>query len=66
VSEKKNILVTIRDQEMDRKSFLKLSGLVILSAIGARSIISILTPESLKKVVDQNQSKGFGSGKYGA
>jgi hypothetical protein len=65
MDEKKNVLQTIKDQEMDRKSFLKMFGLVILSAVGARTIIGLLTPSSIKNENTINP-KGFGSGKYGA
>ena len=67
VSEKKNVLQTIREQEMDRKSFLKMSGLVLLSFFGVGTIIKLLLPvnTSNQNNAQGQSSKGFGSGKYG-
>ena len=65
---KKNIFQTIRDKEMDRKEFLKYSGLVLLGLVGLKSVISILTQtEGKVNLVETRKevSRGFGSGKYG-
>ncbi|MBC7868642.1 hypothetical protein H7X69_00475 [Candidatus Saccharibacteria bacterium] len=66
----KNILQTIRDQEMDRKEFLQYSGLVLLGLVGLKTIISLLAKtddQKLGVVESRSQvTRGFGSGKYGA
>lgn len=50
---------------MDRKDFLKYSGLVLLSVVGFKGIAGLLThPE--KHLGRSNESgRGFGGGKYG-
>jgi hypothetical protein len=52
---------------MDRKAFLKYTGLLLASVVGLRGIISLLTTnEPIQPIVDNKQTaKGFGSGKYG-
>jgi len=64
----KNLVQKIGDQEMDRKAFLKYSGLLLASLVGLRGIISLLTvSEPPQPIIDNKQTaKGFGSGKYGA
>jgi hypothetical protein len=67
VAEKKNVLSAIREREMDRKSFLKMSGLVLLSLVGAKAIVALLSPDSMRSLGNKTEeSRGFGSGKYGA
>ncbi len=65
----KKILQAIGDKEMDRKDFLKYSGLVLVGLVGLRGVIALLTQKeqtnSLTDKTDQS-SRGFGSGKYGA
>jgi hypothetical protein len=63
----KDIIQTIRDKEMDRKDFLKYSGLALLSVVGLKTIATLLTqPEPKKLSESQNKSsRGFGGGKYG-
>jgi len=63
----KDIIQTIRDKEMDRKDFLKYSGLALLSVVGLKTIATLLTqPEPKKLSESQNKSThGFGGGKYG-
>jgi hypothetical protein len=66
---KKDIIQSIKDKEMDRKEFLKYSGLALAALVGFRAVISFLTqPEQRKVIVEKNDStgRGFGSGKYGA
>lgn len=66
---KKNTIQTIKDKEMDRKEFLKYSGIALLSIVGLKGIISLLTPSNERLTissVDKNENRGFGSGKYGA
>lgn len=60
------IVESIKSKEMDRKDFLKYSGLALLSVIGLKTVVNLLsTPEGRKKLADQS-SRGFGGGKYGA
>ena len=64
----KNILQKITEQEMDRKDFLKYSGLVLLGVVGLKSIITVLMPAQEKQLTvepSKNVPHGFGSGKYG-
>ena len=63
----KNLVQKIGEQEMDRKAFLKYTGLLLASVVGLRGIISLLTTnEPIQPIVDNKQTaKGFGSGKYG-
>jgi len=65
---KKNILQVLSDKEMDRKEFLKYSGLVLISLVGLKTIVSILTqPDNKLTIVEPAKvtKSGFGSGKYG-
>lgn len=63
----KNILQNIRDKEMDRKDFLKYSGVVLLAAVGLKGMLTLLSPPETTVVsTATNQKRGFGSGKYGA
>jgi hypothetical protein len=65
----KNILQTISDQEMDRKDFLKYSGLLLLGLVGLKTVASFLSqPDNKLTVIEppKEVSRGFGSGKYGA
>jgi len=66
---KKNIIQTIKDKEMDRKDFLKYSGVALLGIVGFRGIASLLAvPDNkpLNSSAQTNENRGFGSGKYGA
>ncbi len=64
----KNLVQKIGNQEMDRKAFLKYSGLLLASIVGLRGIISLLTvSDPRQSTADDNQTaKGYGGGKYGA
>ncbi|MCX6728291.1 MAG: hypothetical protein NTV39_00775 [Candidatus Saccharibacteria bacterium] len=65
---KKNIFQTIKNKEMDRKDFLKYSGLTLAAVVGLKGIISILSAEESSKIVNnshKDSTHGFGSGKYG-
>lgn len=69
MSKKKNILQTIKDKEMDRKDFLKYSGLTLAAVVGLKGIISIFSEgDDIKTLtaVQKKSTRGFGSGKYGA
>jgi hypothetical protein len=66
---KKNIFQTIKNKEMDRKEFLKYSGLTLAAVVGFRGIISLISENSSNKVINntpKESSRGFGGGKYGA
>lgn len=63
----KNIIKAISEKEMDRKDFLKYSGVVLLSVIGLKGVVSLIN--QVDKPVSTTQTpgpRGFGSGKYGA
>jgi hypothetical protein len=66
----KDTIQSIGDKEMDRKDFLKYSGLVLLSVIGLKTITNILIQPDAKKTLTVNTGnknpRGFGDGKYGA
>jgi hypothetical protein len=49
----------ILNQEMDRKKFLSLIGIGIISVFGIPTILGVLSPDQ-KKVV----SSGYGSSRY--
>lgn len=64
----RDIIKTIKNKEMDRKDFLKYSGLVALGVFGLKGVTSFLLQSDKKlTVVDtKNESRrGFGGGKYG-
>lgn len=50
---------------MDRKDFLKYSGLLLVSVVGLKGLVTLLTQSESKTVVVQDSRRGFGSGKYG-
>ena len=65
---KKNILQAIREKEMDRKDFLKYSGLAIASVVGFKAVVTLFTQDNQKLLANKSQkeaTRGFGSGKYG-
>lgn len=66
----KDIFKAIGNKEMDRKDFLKYSGLVLLSMIGLRAFVSLLSQSNNHTIPALKSQKeathGFGSGKYGA
>lgn len=54
---------------MDRKDFLKYSGLLLLGVVGFKGVASLLSQlDKTPLVADKSNqtSRGFGSGKYGA
>ncbi|MDB5167082.1 MAG: hypothetical protein JWN26_227 [Candidatus Saccharibacteria bacterium] len=53
---------------MDRKAFLKYSGLALIGVIGLQGILSLISKIDKPPVAVQPEqtSRGFGSGKYGA
>lgn len=66
---KKNILQNIRDHEMDRKDFLKYSGVVLIGVIGLKGLVALFEkPEAPAVSTNPNQqsSRGFGGGRYGS
>lgn len=63
---KKNILQTISAKEMDRKDFLKYSGVVLIGLVGLKGIATLLTTaESKISAKPEKITRGYGSGKYG-
>jgi hypothetical protein len=64
----KNILKAIGDKEMDRKDFLKYSGVVLLSVVGLRGVVSLLSQvdKPVATTTTPEKPRGFGSGRYGA
>jgi hypothetical protein len=67
---KKNILQAMGDKEMDRKDFLKYSGLIVLGLVGFKTIANLFTDLGEKKNISvepkKEVSRGFGGGKYGS
>lgn len=67
---KKDIFQTIKDKEMDRKDFLKYSGLTLAALVGLNAVFSLLSQGSTRKIISidskKDNARGFGSGKYGA
>lgn len=65
----KNILNSIGKKEMDRKDFLKLSGLAILSLVGVGKVVSFLTKTDSSKLTitkpHEQITRGYGGGGYG-
>ena len=52
---------------MDRKDFLKYSGLLLVSVVGLKGILTALgTIESQTSHQQTKVTRGFGGGKYGA
>lgn len=53
---------------MDRKDFLKYSGVVLAGVVGLKGLLTLINQPDNSQVVSQtqNSSRGFGSGKYGA
>ncbi|MEI7539313.1 MAG: hypothetical protein WCJ36_00895 [Candidatus Saccharibacteria bacterium] len=65
----KDIVQALQDKDMDRKTFLKYSGLAVLSLVGLKTVATLLTKSDDKKLLANNNEpspRGFGSGKYGA
>ena len=65
----RSIIQKLGDKEMDRKDFLKYSGLLLLGVVGFKGVASLLSQlDKTPLVADKSNqtSRGFGSGKYGA
>lgn len=66
--QKNNPIQAICNKQMDRKDFLKYSGMALLSVVGLKGLVSLLVaPEKQISVNNSkaNEQHGFGSGKYG-
>ena len=51
---------------MDRKDFLKYSGLLLLSVVGLQGVLAVISKIDKPAATTQsNTGRGFGSGKYG-
>lgn len=65
----KNVLNSVGNKEMDRKDFLKFSGLIVLSLVGVGKVVSLLTkPDNPKLAVtkpNKQATRGYGGGGYG-
>lgn len=66
----KNTIQKISDQEMDRKAFLKYSGIVLVSLVGLKGVVALLTTNDANKLISikpdsSETARGFGGGKYG-
>lgn len=59
---------SIRDKEMDRKEFLRYSGLTLLGIFGLFNLLNLLGSDIVKKtnLTKDSSSRGFGGGRYGA
>lgn len=63
----RDILAKLRDKEMDRKDFLKYSGLLVLSVVGIKGILTAIgSIDSQQKGAQQSKvTRGYGGGRYG-
>ncbi len=64
----RSIIQKLGDKEMNRKDFLKYSGLLLLGVVGFKGVASLLSQLDKTPTVSVNSnqtSRGFGSGKYG-
>jgi hypothetical protein len=64
----KSLIKKLSDKEMDRKDFLKYSGVVLAGVVGLKGLLTLINQPDNSSVASQtqNSSRGFGSGKYGA
>jgi hypothetical protein len=65
----KSLIQKLSDKEMNRKDFLKYSGLFLIGLVGFKGVASLLSQLDKTTIVSDksNQTpRGFGSGKYGA
>jgi len=64
----RSIIQKLGDKEMDRKDFLKYSGLLLLGVVGFKGVASLLSQLDKTPAVSVKSDqtpRGFGSGKYG-
>jgi hypothetical protein len=63
----RDILAKLRDKEMDRKDFLKYSGLLMISVVGIKGILTAIgSIDAQQRVAQQSKvTRGYGGGKYG-
>jgi len=67
----KTAIQKISDQEMDRKAFLKYSGLILVGLVGLRGVVALLNGDAKQITYQQPETlnaspRRFGSSKYGA
>ena len=64
----KSIIKDISGQEMDRKDFLKYSGLVLIGLVGLTGVLKFISQTDKPSIGDRSDrsSHGFGGGRYGA
>jgi len=52
---------------MDRKEFLKYSGVALIGLVGLKGVLALLQSDKTPVVsVKYDQTRGYGGGKYGA
>lgn len=63
----KKSIQSISDKEMDRKEFLRYSGLALLGIFGLFNILNLLGGDIVKKtnLIKDSSNRGFGGGRYG-
>lgn len=65
----KSTIQAIKDKEMNRKDFLKFSGLIVLSLVGVGKVVSLLTKADSPKLAvtkpHEQTTRGYGGGGYG-
>lgn len=61
----KNIIQTISEKEMDRKEFLKYSGVALLSLVGLKGLATLINSGEFLSDSKKSETRSFGNGKYG-
>ena len=65
----KGTIQAIKDKEMDRKGFLKYTGLLVLSLVGLKTVISLLSQPDNNKIITSKRGRdiasGYGNSGYG-
>ena len=67
----KDIIKNIQNKEMDRKDFLKYGAMAVVSLVGLKGVVTLLTShdgnsKSLPVENHKSQTSGYGGGSYGA
>ncbi|NTW61556.1 hypothetical protein HGB24_02630 [Candidatus Saccharibacteria bacterium] len=67
----KGIVKSIKTMEMDRKEFLKYSGIILVGVLGLGGILKLVTNSNNQNIIPISKSsgdggRGFGNGRYGA
>ena len=61
----KNQLDSLLTQEMDRRSFLKYSGGILLTVLGISGLLRVLLSQNKSLSSETQQSNGYGASRYG-